>query len=213
MKTEDLIDALTIDLPPSGRRQIERSLLLWMIPAGLMVLACVGLWLGFRGDLASAMIGPIFWAKAAYTVSLAVAAFWLLSRLGRPGASARSPLMVLGLLVAGALGLAVYEMITMPMPERMPALMGDSARTCAPNILLLSGLAAPFVFWAARAFAPTRPTLAGAAAGLLTAGLATTLYGLHCPEHTAPFVAVWYSLGMGLATIAGAITGRVVFRW
>ena len=213
MKTEDLIDALSVDLPPSGNRQIERNILLCMIPAALMVVAGVGLWLGFRSDLASAMVGPTFWAKAAYTSALAVTAFWLLARLGRPGASAAAPLIALIALLLGVAGLATYEMITMPMPERMPALMGDSARVCAPNILLLSTLAAPFVFWAARAFAPTRPTLAGAAAGLLTAGLAATLYGLHCPEHTAPFVAVWYSLGMGMAVAGGAIAGRFVFRW
>lgn len=213
MKTEDLIHALAVDLPPSGSRQIERRILLWMIPAALMVLAGVGLWLGFRTDLASAMVGPTFWAKAAYTTALAATGFWLLARLGRPGASARAPLMALAALVIGVLGLAAYEIVTMPMPERMPALMGDSARACAPNILLLSTLAAPFVFWTARAFAPTRPILAGGAAGLLTAGLATTLYGLHCPEHTAAFVAVWYSLGMGLAVAAGAAIGRFVFRW
>ena len=213
MKTEDLIDALAVDLPPSPRRQIERSLLLWMIPAILLVLASVGLWLGFRSDLADAMIGPAFWAKAAYTLALAGTGFWLLARLGRPGASARAPLLTLLSLLAGVLALAGYEMATMPMPERMPALMGDSARVCAPNIVILSALAAPFVFWAARAFAPTRPTLAGAAAGLLTAGLATTLYGLHCPEHTAAFVAVWYSLGIALAAAAGALAGRFFFRW
>ena len=213
MKTEDLIDALAVDLPPSGGRQIERSLVLWMIPGALLVLAGVGLWLGFRSDLASAMVGPTFWAKAAYTIALAVTGFWLLARLGRPGASARAPLLALFSLLAGVLALAGYEMATMPMPERMPALMGDSARVCAPNIVILSALAAPFVFWAARAFAPTRPTLAGAAAGLLTAGLATTLYGLHCPEHTAAFVAVWYSLGIALAAAVGALAGRFVFRW
>ena len=47
----------------------------------------------------------------------------------------------------------------------------------------------------------------------LTGGLATTLYGLHCPEHTAAFVAVWYTLGMTLAVIGGAVIGRFAFRW
>ena len=213
MKTDDLISALAVDLPPRSQGRIERRLLLWMVPAGLLVLAGVGLWLGFRADLSSAMIGPSFWIKAAYTGALAATGFWLLARLGRPGASARDPLIALTVLLVGVAGLALYELTTMPMPERMPAIMGDSARVCAPNILLLSALAAPFVFWSARAFAPTRPALAGAAAGLLTAGLATTLYCLHCPEHTASFVAVWYLFGMGLAVAAGAAIGRIVFRW
>lgn len=213
MKTDELIHALTIDLPPQGRGTIERRILVGLIPAALLVLAAVGLWLGFRSDLSGAMIGPTFWVKAAFTAALAATGFWLLSRLGRPGASSTAPLIALAALLLGIAGLAIYELTTMPMPERMPALMGDSARVCAPNILLLSALAAPFVFWSARAFAPTRPTLAGAAAGLLTAGVAATLYGLHCPEHTASFVAVWYLMGIGLAVAAGAAIGRVVFRW
>lgn len=211
MKTDDLITALSADLPPA--RRPERRLLLWLVPAAVLVLIAVGLWLGFRADLMLAMRGPTFWAKAAYTIALAISGFWLLDRLGRPGVSARAPLVLLGLILAGVLGLAVYELVAMPMPERMPAVMGDSARVCAPNIVLLSLIAAPFVFWAARAFAPTRPMLAGAAAGLLTAALATTLYGLHCPEHTASFVAVWYTLGMAIAVAMGALIGKLVFRW
>ncbi|MBB5745950.1 NrsF family protein [Brevundimonas variabilis] len=213
MKTDDLIQALAVDLPARGKGRIERRLLLTLIPAGLLVLAGVGLWLGFRSDLSDAMLGPTFWAKAAFTTGLAASGFWLLARLGRPGASALAPLLVLAALLLGVAGLAIHELTSMPMPERMPALMGDSARACAPNILLLSALAAPFVFWSAKAFAPTRPTLAGAAAGLLTAGVATTLYGLHCPEYTASFVAVWYMIGISLAVAAGAAIGRLVFRW
>ncbi len=91
MKTEDLIEALSVDLPVAGPRQMERRLLFWLAPAALLVLAGVGLWLGFRSDLASAMIGPTFRAKAAYTAALAATGFWLLARLGRPGASARAP--------------------------------------------------------------------------------------------------------------------------
>ena len=58
-----------------------------------------------------------------------------------------------------------------------------------------------------------RPMLAGAATGLLVGGLAATLYGLHCPEHTAAFVAVWYTLGMAIPTAMGALIGRFVWRW
>ena len=211
MKTDDLIDALSADLPPA--RQPDRRLVLWMIPAGLVVLITVGLWLGYREDLMAAMRGPVFWAKAAYTIAMSVGGFWLLDRLGRPGASPRAPLILLAAILVLVIGLALYELAVMPMPERMPAVMGDSAQVCAPNIVLLSLLAAPFVFWAARSFAPTRPMLAGAAAGLLTGGLATTLYGLHCPENAAAFVAVWYTIGMAVAVAGGALIGRLAFRW
>jgi len=213
MKTDDLIQALSTDLPPASSRRLDRRLLLCLIPAGALVLVAVGLWLGFRPDLMPAMRGPTFWAKAAYTAALGVGGFWLLARLGRPGADARPPLILLGATFSIVAAMAIQELFAMPMPERMPAVMGDSARVCAPNIFMLSVLAAPLVFWASRALAPTRPMLTGAAAGLLTAGLAATLYGLHCPEHTAAFVAVWYTLGMALAVAAGALIGRFAFRW
>jgi len=213
MRTDDLIQALATDLPPIPRGRLTRRLLATLIPAALLVLAVVGLWLGFRADLDTAMLGATFWAKAAYTASLALGGFWLLGRAGRPGADARPPLIVVGLLLAAAGGLALAELAAMPPVERMGAVMGDSARVCAPRILILSALGGPFIFWAARAFAPTRPTLAGAAAGLLSAGLAATLYGLHCPEHTAAFVAVWYTVGIAAAVATGAVVGRFCFRW
>jgi hypothetical protein len=213
MKTDDLIEALAADLPAAGPRHVERRLLLALTAAGLLVLMGVGLWLGFREDLGSAMMGPNFWMKAAYTGTLGVVGFWLLDRLGRPGSRIRAPLMALGLVLAAAASFAVMEFMRMPEAERMPAMMGESARSCAPLILILSLVAAPFVFGAARGFAPMRPGAAGAAAGLLTSGLATTLYGLHCPEHTAGFVVVWYSVGIGLTAAVGAVIGKVLFRW
>jgi hypothetical protein len=213
MKTDDLIAALALDAPSIPPRGIERDLLLWMIPAGLLALCGVVFWLGLRSDLSAAITGPTFWAKAAYTLVLGVAGFWLLDRLGRPGSSARRPLILLGAVLTFVAGLAAFELIAMPADDRMSAMMGMSWRVCPRNILVLSAAAAPFVFFAARRFAPTRPMFAGAAAGLLTAGLAATLYGLHCPEHTAAFVAIWYTLGMALSVGAGAIIGRFAFRW
>jgi hypothetical protein len=211
MKTDELITALSSDLPPEG--PLNRRLLLWLVPAALVCLATVGLWLGFRSDLADAMRGSIFWLKAAYTAALAVAGFWLLDRLGRPGAGARAPLVLLVVILLAALASALFEVSDMSASDRMMAVMGHSSRVCALYIAGLSIAAAPFVFWAARAFAPTRPALAGAAAGLLSAGLAATLYGLRCTEHSAAFVAVWYTLGIAVTATAGTIVGRYCLRW
>lgn len=213
MKTEDLIEALAADLPAAKPRQVERRILLALVGGGLLIVLGVDLWLGFRDDLTSAMMGPNFWVKAAYSGALGIIGFWLLDRLGRPGSRIAGPLIALATVLAVAAGFATWEFMTMAEAERMPALMGESARECAPLILILSLIAAPFVFGAARGFAPMRPGAAGAAAGLLTAGLATTLYGLHCPEHTAGFVVVWYSLGIALTAAVGAVVGKFLFRW
>ena len=213
MKTDDLIAALSADVPPAPAGAIDRRLLLMMVPAAGLVMTGVIFWLGLRGDLTLAVTGPVFWAKAAYTTLIATTGFWLLDRLGRPGADVRPPLRVLAATLATGLVGAGILLATADAGDRPTLLMGSSAHVCPTNILILSVLAAPFIFLAARRVAPVRPMAAGAAAGLLTAGLAATLYGLHCPEVSAVFVAVWYSLGMALAAGLGAILGRFTFRW
>jgi hypothetical protein len=40
-----------------------------------------------------------------------------------------------------------------------------------------------------------------------------TVYCLHCPEMAAPFVSVWYLLGMLIPAVVGAACGRRVLRW
>ena len=60
--------------------------------------------------------------------------------------------------------------------------------------------------------AATRPTAAGASAGLLSGGLAATVYAAHCPDDSPLFVATWYSIGIGLVAGAGALAGRRMLR-
>ncbi|WP_395650008.1 NrsF family protein [Brevundimonas sp.] len=213
MKTDDLIAALAADTAPTGAGTLRRRAGLALIPAALLILAGVILSLGLRPDLMIAMGGPTFWAKAAYTAALACAGFWLLDRAGRPGADVRVPLAVFGAVVVIAILSGAVSLMTTPEAARVEALMGQSARVCPTNIAGLSLLAAPLILFAVRGFAPLRPALAGAAAGLMLGGLAATLYGLHCPEHTAAFVAVWYTLGMAIPVVVGAVIGRWVWRW
>jgi hypothetical protein len=38
-------------------------------------------------------------------------------------------------------------------------------------------------------------------------------YALYCPEMAAPFVAIWYLLGMLIPAAAGAVLGPLLLRW
>jgi hypothetical protein len=67
--------------------------------------------------------------------------------------------------------------------------------------------------WGMRSFAPTRPVLAGAAAGLFEGAAGALVYAFHCPELAAPFLGTWYVLGMLVPTALGAILGPRVLRW
>jgi len=61
--------------------------------------------------------------------------------------------------------------------------------------------------------APTRPAVAGAIAGLLSAGLAATLYASHCTDDSPLFVMTWYTIAAALVAVVGALLGARVLRY
>ena len=91
--------------------------------------------------------------------------------------------------------------------------MGSSAHDCPWRIFVIGLPLLAGAIWALRGLAPTRLTLAGLTAGGAAGGLAALIYGFHCPETAAPFVAVWYTLGMALVAALGAVTGARLLRW
>lgn len=213
MKTEDLIAALALDATPASPASLQRRLLMWSLPAAVTGFLGVWFYLQLRPDLLQAIGGVTFWLKAGYTAALAASGGWLFTRLGRPGASATAPLWALLAILAAAMAMGAANMMMAPSDVRMPVLLGHSYQVCALNIAGLSLLTSPFLFWAARRFAPTRPMRAGAVAGLTAGAIAATLYGLHCQESTAAFVATWYTLGILIPTAVGAVIGRFALRW
>ena len=64
-----------------------------------------------------------------------------------------------------------------------------------------------------RQLAPTRLVLAGASAGFLSGAASAALYCFHCPETAAPFILIWYTLGILMTTALGAALGRWALRW
>jgi hypothetical protein len=69
------------------------------------------------------------------------------------------------------------------------------------------------VMLAMKGLAPTRLRLAGAAAGLASGSLGALVYTLHCPEMAAPFLSIWYLLGVLIPTGIGALLGPRLLRW
>lgn len=213
MKTDDLIEALAAGLEPVRPHALQRDVVLAAAAGAVAALLGAILWLGVRYDMVGALGEVSFWLRTGYTLGLALAGGWLLTRIGRPGGRGRTPLMVVIGLVAIVGVLAAIEQLTLPHDMGAMALHGHSPSACMTNILTLTLLSAPLIFWRARRFAPSRPAVAGAAAGLAAGALAATAYGLCCSEQTASFVAAWYSLAILTATAAGALIGRYLLRW
>ena len=94
------------------------------------------------------------------------------------------------------------------------------ARWIGTNILLclgfipLMGLAPlAILIWAMRRGAPTRPSVAGALAGLAAGGIAASFYAAHCTDDLPFFVATWYTIAVGLLALLGWAAGGRLLRW
>lgn len=213
MQTDDLIRALAGDARPVPRHVVERRVGIGLAGGGIVTLATIAATLGFRPDLGIAMQAFPFWMKWAYTLSLGIGAITATLHLARPDAARIRWLWLLALPCALLLAAATSELIRTPVDGWQRLWLGHSWTRCS---MLVAGLSVPLfisLLWAFRRLAPTRLRLTGTMAGLASGACAATLYGLHCPEASATFVLSWYTLGMALATLGGALVGPRFLRW
>jgi hypothetical protein len=211
MKTNELIDLLATGAGPTPRGVAARRL---APAAALGVLASMAGALTVLGPIPAELFAdPGPWLKLAYAGGLAVGAAWLAARLGRPVARIDGPVRVLLLVVALMALLGALALLAAPPGGRLAALFGHSWQRCPFNVLALSLPALAGALWALRGLAPTQPRAAGLAAGLLAGALGALGYALSCTELSPAFIAVWYSLGIGLAGALGCALGPLILRW
>ena len=212
MQTDDLIARLSGRLEPTRPGAVIRPLLIALV-AGLLASTLVMLvTLKPRHDFATAMASFGMLMKLTYTFAIAALGLRLLERAGRPGADLVRQAWWLAVPVLAIALLAGLQMAE-PGADRHALLMGRSAQVCALLIFMVAAPSLVAAFWALRQLAPTRLGLAGAGAGLFAGSLGAFVYAFHCPEFSAPFVAVWYTLGIALTTAIGAFAGRWALRW
>ena len=157
--------------------------------------------------------GAALWIKLAYAGLMAAAAGLLTARLARPVPRITGPAWAVAVIVAVMLLAGLLSLAATPADGRVQHVLGHSWLVCPWGVLALSlpGLAG--ALQALRTLAPTRPRMAGLAAGLLAGSLGALGYALACPEVSITFVAIWYSLGIALAGAVGAWLGPRVLHW
>lgn len=213
MKTEQLISMLATGVAPVPRDVASRRLRVALIWGALGAVAVMVLAFGVRSDLRQAAALPMFWVKLAFPGALALAAALLVLRLSHPGMRTGSVWLGLTMPLLAMLSLAGVVLMGAPLDERAALIFGATWKDCAISIALVSSPVFVAVLWAMKGMAPTRLTLAGASAGLLAGAVGTVVYALHCPEMAAPFLAIWYVVGMLIPTVVGAWLGPRVLRW
>jgi hypothetical protein len=212
METEQLIRTLAADNVHRARSvgfMLALALLVAVPVSTAMFLAEFGV----RPDVMTAMHNPFFDLKFVVTLALATAAIVVSLHLSRPEASLKGWAWLLlipaGILLAGI----ACEMM---MPQRLPMmtrLIGSNSLVCLTAIPLMSLPLLAGALIGLRHGAPARPAVAGAIAGLLSAGLAATLYASHCTDDSPLFVATWYPIATALVTAVGALVGSRVLRF
>jgi hypothetical protein len=107
----------------------------------------------------------------------------------------------------------ICELVSLPPDAWEANMVGHNAVFCLIVIPLLSLAPLIAVLYALRHGASTHPVIAGAVGGLLSAGMAATVYAAHCPDDSPLFLAAWYTIGIVLITGLGAFLGPRVLRW
>ena len=212
MQTEQLIRTLAADNVHRAR-PVGFVLAMALLAAAPISVAMFLATLGVRPDVMTAVHNPFFDLKFVVTLALAISAIVVSLHLSRPEASLKGWAWLL-LIPAAILAAGIAS--EMMMPQRLPMmtrLIGSNSRVCMTAIPLMSLPLLAAALIGLRHGAPARPAVAGAIAGLLSAGLAATLYASHCPDDSPLFVATWYTIAAALVTAVGALAGSRVLRF
>jgi hypothetical protein len=213
MKTDELIQSLSADLAPVAPGAVTRRIALGLGLGALASAAVMLAWLGLRADLAQAVATPMFWMKFGYSALTGLFLALVLSRLAKPAARpgvlaalAAAPFVVVAIMAVARFDQAAPQ-------ARHDLLMGHSWSLCPWRILVIGAPVLAGAVWAVRGLAPTRLLLAGLVAGGCAGGLGAAVYAFACTETSAPFLAIWYTLGMALAAALGVVAGSRLLRW
>jgi hypothetical protein len=189
---------------------------MWRGAAGLGVILAGFVFfvtLGPRPDFAAAAQTPRFVFKFVVTITLALIAFSLVRKLSYPGEPWRKAAVHLAAVPALLVGAVIVELMLLPPDLWFARLVGRNSLICLTYIPLI-GMGPLAVFISALRYgAPTRPILAGAVAGLLAGGLASTFYAAHCTDDSPLFVATWYTIAIAGLVLVGAVAGNRFARW
>jgi hypothetical protein len=213
VRTDELVSLLASGTEAVDTRWPVRQYLIAVLVATAAATILMAEWLGLRPTLVRDLSVPMFWVKEAFCATLGAAGLVAAARLARPGArlgwvraAMAAPLIAMWLLAAVAL-------LAADPTSRTGLIFGQTANACPLRIALISTPLLVGIFWAMRGLAPTRLRLAGAAGGFAAGSVGALVYSLHCGELAAPFLGIWYVLGILIPTTFGAWAGPRLFRW
>jgi hypothetical protein len=213
VKTDDLVSMLSTGAEPVDPKRVTWRYLLAVGGGSLAALALMATTLKLNPALPQELSEPMFWVRETFCASLGVIGLVGIARLARPGRPLGLIPVGIALPVIAMWALAAVILLTAPSPSRAQLIFGRTARVCP---FLIAMIAAPVFFalvWALRGLAPTRLRLTGGIAGFAAGSIGALVYSLHCPELAAPFIGIWYLLGITICASLGVWAGPRLLRW
>ena len=213
MKTDDLIKVLVAD-NATVEPPVSRTLMLALLAGATLAAIVFAVTLGPRSDFAWSIVhSPRFIFKFVLTIGLAVPAYFLVQRMARPETSAGRTVWILAIVPLLLAVAVLMEMYLLPTDHWSVYMIGSNSKACVSLIPVFSLAPLAGALLALRRGAPSHPTAAGAFAGLLAAGIGATLYASHCVDDSPLFIAVWYTIAVGMITGLGAFLGSRLLKW
>ena len=213
MKTDELIRMLATGVEPVQQHLPEKLISKALLVGLAISFILLVVFYGIRPDLKQVSATFPFWMKLGVPLANVMLGLVFVLALAHPGKIPKVGYWVLFIPVAVLWVWAILSWVNADASQHADMLWGKTWRVCIKNIAFLSVPTAVATLLALRNLAPTQPVLSGAIAGWLAGGVGASVYALHCPEMAAPFLAVWYVLGMLVPTAIMAWIGHHSLRW
>lgn len=213
VSTEHLIAELAADVRPVAPGAAAWRIAAAMLGGGLVALLALDLWFGPPLQAVAQSGAMVFAVKFAYAVAIAGIAADLALLSGRPGRRIGLRWVWLALpplVIAAAVAMQLADASA---ATRETLVFGSTWAQCLIAISTTSIPAFVLLLLAFRRLAPLGLKASGFLAGLSAGAAASIVYALYCPETAAPFLLVWYSLGMLVPATIGALVGPRLLRW
>jgi hypothetical protein len=209
--TDELIRSLAVEAGLGASHTamwLERRLALAAVLALVIGVALAILLFGIAPALATGGPSAPFWHKVTCALVLAAGSFLFVRSLAQPGGSGWTAVALL----PGA-SLLAFGGATDRSGFPIMGQSDQSVQICLGAIVLLSLPALILILSVLRIGAPTRPTIAGMAAGLMSGALGAAAYTVACKNDGGLFVAIWYSAAIVILGALGTFIGRRVLSW
>lgn len=213
MKTEELIDLLSTNIEAVDTQKVVRNLSIAII-AGLFLslLTCI-VTLGMRSDLNNPEAFGFLLVKSGFGAAVLVLGSHFLRQHTRPGGENSSLVFLIGIPFVALMILAGVKLVSVPTSHWGHLMMGERWLECLLAVPIIAVVPFAVIIWAVRMAAPTNLLRTGALCGLVAGGISAAAYGLHCPDDSLPFIALWFGGTIGLCALAGAALGPRLLHW